>query len=64
LYVTDEAVIVYFDHFRGQDMLVPLIDRVNEQHVRLPWLGHRLLVLSLMPGAPDRAGPQRSILDN
>ena len=64
LYVTDEAVIVYFDRFRGQDMLVPLIDGVNEQHVRLPWLGHRLLVLSLMPGAPDRAGPQRSILDN
>lgn len=64
LYVTGEAVIVYFDRFRGQEMLVPLIDEVNEQRVRLPWLGYRLLVLSLMPATAARAEPCRSILDN
>jgi len=64
LYVTEEAVIVYFDRFRGQEMLVPLIDEVNEQQVRLPWLGNRRLVLSLMAAAAPRAGPCRSILDN
>jgi len=64
LYVTGEAVIVYFDRFRGQERLVPPIDEVNEQQVRLPWLGNRRLVLSLMPAAAPRAGPRRSILDN
>jgi hypothetical protein len=64
LYVTEEALIVYFDRFRGQEMLVPLIDEVNEQRVRLPWLGNRRLVLSLMPVPAARAGPCRSILDN
>jgi hypothetical protein len=64
LYVTEEAVIVYFDRFPGQEMLVPLIDEVNEEQVRLPWLGNRRLVLSLMPAPPARAGPCRSILDN
>jgi hypothetical protein len=63
LYVTETAVIVYFDHFGGQERALPLIDAVNAQQVRLPWLGNRLLVLSLTPvGA--RAGPYRSILDN
>ncbi len=64
LYMTEEAVIVYFDWFPGQEMLVPLIDGVNEEQVRLPWLGNRRLVLSLMPADPARAGPCRSILDN
>jgi hypothetical protein len=64
LYVTEGAVIVYFDRFRGQEMLVPLIDDVNEQQVRLPWLGNRRLVLSLMPATAARAGPCHSILDN
>ena len=63
LFVTDQALIVYFDPFRGQEMVVPLIDAVNAQQVRLPWLGQRRLVLSLMPAAA-RAGPHRSILDN
>lgn len=63
VYVTDRAVIVYFDLFRGQQMVVPLIDAVNEQQVRLPWFGHRRLVLSLMPDASARAGPYHSILD-
>jgi hypothetical protein len=64
VYVTAAAVIVSFDAFRGQEMLVTLIDEVNDQRVRLPWLGNRLLVLSLMPHAAPRAGPNHSILDN
>jgi hypothetical protein len=64
LYVTDQAVIVYFDHFRGQQLVTPLLDAVNEQQVRVPWLGHRRLVLSLRPDASARAGPYHSILDN
>lgn len=63
LYVTATAVIVYFEPFRGQELAVPLIDAVNERRVRVPWLGNRLLVLSVMP-AGARAGPCRSILDN
>jgi hypothetical protein len=63
LYVTEAAVIVYFERFGGQERAIPLIDAVNAQQVRLPWLGNRLLVLSLMP-ADARAGPCRSILDN
>lgn len=62
LYVTGEALIVYFDRFAGQEMLVPLLDEVNASAVRLPWLGNRRLVLSLTPAA--RAGPYHSILDN
>ena len=64
LYVTGEAVIVYFDRFRGQEMWVPRIDEGNGQQVGLPWLENRRLVLSLMPAAAARAGPCRSILDN
>jgi hypothetical protein len=64
LYVTGEALIVYFDRFPGQEMLIPLLDAVNERAVRLPWLGNRRLVLSLTPAAAARAGPYRSILDN
>ena len=64
VYVTGAAVVVYFDRFRGLEMLTPLIDEVNEQHVRLPWLGDRLLVLSLMPPAGARARPYRAIVDN
>jgi hypothetical protein len=37
---------------------------VNEQQVRLSWLGNRRLALSLMPDALARAGSCRSILDN
>jgi hypothetical protein len=62
LYVTGEALIVYFDRFAGQEMLVPLLDDVNARAVRLPWLGNRRLVLSLTPAA--RAGPYHSIFDN
>lgn len=56
LYLTPDALIVYFDPFSGQDELIPLIDAFNAQRLRIPWLDNRLVVLSLHP-APPRAGP-------
>jgi len=53
LYETSEALIVYLDPFPGQDELLPVIDDLNAGHHRLPWLGHRRLVMALTP----RAGP-------
>src|SRR5207302_5082794 len=41
LYCTPEALIVYLDRFRGQEGLIPLIDNVNAQQCRLPWLENR-----------------------
>ncbi len=58
LYCTPAALIVYLDRFPGQEALVPLIDFVNEQRCRLPWLDNRRLVLSLTPsGSPRQGGP-------
>jgi hypothetical protein len=57
VYLTPEAVIVYFDPFRGQEALLPVIDGVNAEQVRLPWLENRQLVISLNPGPGARAGP-------
>ena len=56
LYVTPEALIVYLDPFREQQALLPLIDDLNAEQCRLPWLGNRRLVLSLTPGAPSQPG--------
>ena len=47
LYCTPEALIVYLDPFGGQEALLPLIDFVNGQQRRIPWLENRRLVLSL-----------------
>lgn len=57
LYQTSEALIVYLDWFRGQEALIPVIDQFNRERHRLPWLGNRLIVLSLTPHAPPRQGP-------
>ena len=54
LYCTPESLIVYLDPFRGQEALVPLIDFVNGQQCRIPWLENRRLVLSLAPSSPAR----------
>ena len=56
LYCTPEALIVYLDRFRGQEALLPLIDNVNAQGCRLPWLENRRLVIALTPG-PQHGGP-------
>ena len=52
LYETPEALIVYLDPFAGQEMLVPVIDRLNAKQHRLPWLDNRRLVMSLTPTGP------------
>jgi hypothetical protein len=57
LYRTPKALIVYLDEFKGQEALWPLIDAVNEQGCRLPWLDNRRLVLSLSPPPQARASP-------
>ena len=56
LYCPPEALIVYLDRFRGQEALIPLIDNVNAQGCRLPWLENRRLVISLTPGS-QHGGP-------
>jgi hypothetical protein len=45
LYLTPEALIVYLDPFRGQQELVELIDDINAEHCRIPWLENRRLLL-------------------
>jgi hypothetical protein len=57
LYETPEALIVHLDPFRGQDELLPMIDKVNAGKHHLPWLANRRLVLSLTPDREVRAGP-------
>jgi hypothetical protein len=57
LYQTPEALIVCLDPFRQQDALIPLIDQFNHEGHRLPWLGNRLVVLSLTPHTRTRHGP-------
>jgi hypothetical protein len=58
LYLTPNTLIVQLSPFAQQDVLTPLIDSLNHQSPRLPWLDNRRLVISLTP--PDRqprAGP-------
>jgi len=55
LYFTPNALIVYLDSFRKQEALIPLIDQINSQKHRVPWLDNRQLVISLTPDS--RAGP-------
>jgi hypothetical protein len=56
VYLTPEAVIVYLDPFRGQEELVPVIDDVNAEQCRIPWLENRRLLLSLTPGPQGQRG--------
>jgi hypothetical protein len=59
LYCTPTALIVYLDPFPGQQALTPLIDDLNAQQCRIPWLENRRLVLSLTPAchSQGRGGP-------
>jgi hypothetical protein len=58
LYCTPESLIVYLERLGGHEALLPLIDQVNGQGCRLPWLGNRRLVVSLTPAT--RAGPSNT----
>jgi len=58
IYCTPTSVIVYFDRELGyQDDLLPVIDRINAEQHRIPWMDNRLLVLSVCPDGEPRAGP-------
>ncbi len=58
LYCTPTSVIVYFDReFCYQADLLPVIDRINAEQYRIPWMDDRLLVLSVCPHGEPRAGP-------
>jgi hypothetical protein len=57
LYLTPNTLIVQFDEFSEQESLTSLIDSLNRQDHRLPWLRDRRLVLSLAPPEMARAGP-------
>src|SRR5262249_516110 len=58
LYLTPEALIVYLDPFRGHEELAPVIDEVNAEQCRIPWLENRRLLLSLTPDPQgQRGGP-------
>jgi hypothetical protein len=58
IYCTPTSVIVYFDsELTYQDDLLPVIDRINAEQHRIPWMDNRLLVLSVRPESAPRAGP-------
>jgi hypothetical protein len=58
LYCTPTSVIVYFDReFFYEGDLLPIIDRINAEQHRIPWMDNRLLVLSVCPDHQPRAGP-------
>jgi hypothetical protein len=58
LYCTPTSIIVYFDReFCYEDNLLPVIDRINAEQHRIPWMDNRLLVLSVAPNGEPRAGP-------
>jgi hypothetical protein len=57
LYCTPNTLIVYLDHFSQQEAVVPLIDQINKQQHRIPWLDDRRLVISLTPPNLPRPGP-------
>jgi hypothetical protein len=57
LYVTPTTLIVQFDRFSQQEALVPLVDSLNQQSCRIPWLDDRRLVVSLTPPDLPWAGP-------
>jgi len=57
LYCTPTSLIVYFDReFSYQGDLLPVIDRINAEQHRIPWMNNRLLVLSVSPDGQPR-GP-------
>ena len=51
-------MIVYFNRdFNLQDDVLPMMDRINCEQHRDPWMDDRLLVLSVCPDGTSRAGP-------
>jgi len=52
LYLIGKVLHVVFDPFPGQDELQPLLDKLNDKHVALPWLNHLVVQLNIAQDAP------------
>jgi hypothetical protein len=52
LYVIGKELHVVFDPFPGQDELQPLLDKLNDKRVALPWLKHLIVQLSFAHDKP------------
>lgn len=52
LYLIGKELHVVFDPFPGQDELQPLLDKLNDKRVALPWLNHLVVQLSIAQDAP------------
>jgi hypothetical protein len=50
LYLIDKELHVVFDPFPGQGELQPLLDKLNDKHVALPWLNNLIVQLSIAQG--------------
>ena len=57
LYLTPNTLIVQLGPFSEQEALTGLIDSLNHESHRIPWLDNRRLVISLTPPNQPRAGP-------
>lgn len=52
LYLIGKELHVVLDPFPGQDELQPLLDKLNDQRVALPWLNHLIVQLSIAHDKP------------
>jgi hypothetical protein len=52
LYLIGKVLHVVFDPFPGQDELQPLLEKLNDKRVALPWLNHLSVQLSIAQGEP------------
>ncbi len=52
LYLIGKVLHVVFDPFPGQDELQPLLDKLNDKQVALPWLNHLVVQLSIAQDTP------------
>jgi len=52
LYLIGKELHVVFDPFPGQDELQPLLDKLNDKRVALPWLNNLIVQLSIVHDQP------------
>jgi hypothetical protein len=57
LYGTPTSLVVQYDPFAGQEVLIPVIDSFNAAGHRIPWLDNRRLILCLTPQGRAGRGP-------
>jgi hypothetical protein len=52
LYLIGKELHVIFDPFPGQDELQPVLDKLNDKRIALPWLNHLIVQLSIAQSEP------------